>query len=100
MKCLYHLKYAAIFIFFCKEAINNAVKYSDGSLIELHVKETNGEIKFAIIDNGKGFDEISVRKGNGLNNMKNRAKEIGAGFLLKSNPGNGTRIELQYSINP
>ena len=42
---------------FCKEAINNAVKYSEGSTLELSVKESNGMLEFSVTDNGKGFDK-------------------------------------------
>jgi len=56
---------------FCKEAINNAVKYSQGTLLELNVKETGDKLEFSVADNGKGFDAVTVRRGNGLENMQN-----------------------------
>jgi len=82
----------------CKEAINNAVKYSDCSLLQLQVQVTNNTVEFCIKDNGRGFSESGVKKGNGLNNMKQRAGEIGAVLQISSGPGEGTTISLQCRI--
>ena len=51
-----------------------------------------------ISDNGKGFDQQQTTVGNGLKNMKKRAEEIGAQFMINSNPGNGTIIELKVAV--
>ena len=84
---------------FCKEAINNAVKYSNASILELTIQEyDNRRIEVAINDNGKGFDSLLVKKGNGLVNMKLRATDMGGEYLLKSVPGKGTRISLALKI--
>jgi glucose-6-phosphate-specific signal transduction histidine kinase len=50
---------------FCKEAINNAVKYSNGTLLELSIREVDHKLEFSVSDNGKGFDAVMVRRGNG-----------------------------------
>jgi signal transduction histidine kinase len=83
---------------FCKEAINNAVKYSDGSLLELSIREANGKLEFSVNDNGKGFDEAMVRHGNGLENMQKRADEIGARLNIQSKKGEGALIVMQLNI--
>jgi len=84
---------------FCKEAINNAVKYSNASLIELTMKELdNKKIEFLIHDNGKGFDAATVKKGNGLVNMEQRAADINGIFSLQSATGQGTIISLICKI--
>lgn len=84
---------------FCKEAINNAVKYSHASVIELSIREfDNKRIEFSIHDNGKGFDAIAVKKGNGLMNMQQRTRDINGEFSLQSSPGHGTTISLTCKI--
>jgi len=83
---------------FCKEAINNAVKYSNATLLELTVKDVNGKVEFSVRDNGKGFDEVMVRRGNGLENMQKRADEIGAKLLLQSKENEGASVCLQCKI--
>jgi signal transduction histidine kinase len=80
---------------FIKEAINNAVKYSDARLIELSVKVTNNLLEITISDDGKGFDVESVRRGNGLNNMQKRANELGAEHLFQSSISKGTCVTIK-----
>lgn len=79
----------------CKEAINNAVKYSEASLLELSVHHSDHLIEFIVSDNGKGFDIATIKKGNGRVNMQKRADEIGAKLCVKSFPLRGTTISLQ-----
>ncbi len=83
---------------FCKEAINNAVKYSEAGLLELTVKENNQLLEITISDNGKGFDAENVKRGNGLDNMQKRADELGADFRIKSKPSEGCSISLKVKI--
>ncbi|MBL7701771.1 MAG: sensor histidine kinase [Ferruginibacter sp.] len=83
---------------FCKEAINNAVKYSEASLLELTIKENNCLLEIIISDNGKGFDIDTIKRGNGLNNMQKRADELGADFDMQSKPGEGCKISLIIEI--
>jgi signal transduction histidine kinase len=82
-----------------KEAINNAVKYSDATLLKLNIQEIdNKKLEFSLYDNGKGFDETTVKKGNGLINMQQRAEDASAIFSLNTKPGNGTTISLTFKI--
>ena len=95
-----HIKLEArrnIYLFF-KEAINNAVKYSDGSLLELEAKIIQNRIRFSIRDDGKGFDEMTIRRGNGLTNMMKRAEDIGANFRIDAKPNRGVHIEMHYKL--
>ena len=80
---------------FCKEAINNAVKYSNANVLELSLVEHNNKrFEIAVADNGKGFDVATARNGNGLTNMRQRAAEMGAEYRLDTRPGEGTRISI------
>jgi signal transduction histidine kinase len=82
----------------CKEAVNNAVKYSSATTIGLNFKMKDNYILIVIKDNGSGFDIHKTSEGNGLLNMKLRAKEIGGLFFIESDPGKGTAIELKIRI--
>ncbi len=77
-----------------KEAINNAVKYSNASMLELYVKEQDGIIKISLKDDGDGFDMETVSRGNGLNNMEQRAKEMKANCTIESFKEKGTSITV------
>jgi ligand-binding sensor domain-containing protein/signal transduction histidine kinase len=81
-----------------KEAINNAIKYSHSSLLELSAHHFDHVIEFTIKDNGNGFDMATVKKGNGLINMQKRADEAAAILSVQSVPQQGTLITLQCKI--
>jgi signal transduction histidine kinase len=83
----------------CKEAINNAVKYSEASLLKVEIAFANKYIHILIADNGIGFKEQGVSKGNGLINMRNRAKEINAELLIDGGESiKGTTVVLKCKI--
>jgi len=81
-----------------KEAINNMVKYSGADKALFNIKGEKNNLIMLIHDNGKGFDTRQSTTGNGLKNMKKRAEEIGAQFMIDSKPGAGTTIELKIAV--
>jgi len=87
-----------LFLIF-KETINNAAKYSEGSFVDIILLLQEGQLHLTIADNGKGFDPAQVKKGNGLRNMKERAKEINASLEFHSDNSNGTTLKLVMSLH-
>lgn len=81
-----------------KEAINNAVKYSGAEKIEIKALLQNKQLELLVRDHGKGFEQITVRRGNGLDNMKNRAKECSGDLEIISSAGGGTEIKLIMEV--
>lgn len=82
-----------------KEAINNLVKYAEATEAEVRVGITGKQISMIIRDNGKGFDQIHNRGGNGLENMKERAAKWKGLLDIQSVAGTGTSIELTMHLN-
>ncbi|RZK38440.1 MAG: hypothetical protein EOO90_22290 [Pedobacter sp.] len=82
----------------CKEAINNAVKYSNANLLQVKIEFANKHICIEIVDNGSGFTPNSVSKGNGLINMASRANEIKAKLEINGQSGTGTKVSLNCKI--
>jgi ligand-binding sensor domain-containing protein/two-component sensor histidine kinase len=80
-----------------KEAVNNAVKYSEAKNIWVTLKQDAG-FRLQVKDDGKGFNEEEVRKGNGLKNFAVRAAEIKASLEIQSTPGEGTVIHLTCNL--
>lgn len=76
-----------------QEAINNSLKYANATIIAINVKKINATTKITIQDNGSGFDQAVIEKGNGLLNMKKRIEEIQGKFDLTSS-NEGTKIEI------
>lgn len=76
-----------------QEAVNNAIKYANASIISINAKKSNDLTKITIQDNGLGFDQTTIQKGNGLQNMQKRIEEIGGKFSIESS-NEGTKIEI------
>lgn len=79
-----------------KEAINNAVKYSGAENIRFSLSGKKNNYVLRIEDDGVGFDTGAVRNGNGLINIRSRAKEMGGNLSFRSVKGNGTQLELHF----
>jgi signal transduction histidine kinase len=75
-----------------QEAVNNAVKHSNASKIKVSIEEFNKQILIQILDNGKGFNSQEIEKGNGLQSIEKRAKEINASIDFLNQ--NGTQLTL------
>lgn len=76
-----------------QECINNAVKYSCARQIFIKFDSTAMEIS----DNGNGFDIENFKPGYGIQNMKQRAEEMGAEFFISSND-DGTTVRIENII--
>ena len=81
-----------------KEAVNNAVKYSDCSRMDISLHVTEERLMLRIADNGKGFDTRTVERGNGLNNMLKRAADICGELTLSAAPGAGAAVQLSLPL--
>ena len=77
-----------------KEAVNNLVKYSNATYASITLTEKDKRIRLRIRDDGVGFDTSKDFAGNGLKNMKRRADEMQAEFIIDSQSGSGTQIDL------
>lgn len=86
-----------LFLIF-KETINNAAKYSEASKVEIGLHQRDHILEMSIKDNGRGFDEQRIKVGNGLRNLRERAKEIKATLELQSVIGKGTQVVLNIPI--
>ena len=81
-----------------KEAVNNAVKYSEATVVTVKALILNGYFVLSVTDNGKGFYTEMVPTGNGINNMKKRAEEIGGELSIISSMQKGTVIKYTSKI--
>ncbi len=86
-----------LFLLF-KEAINNALKYSKCSELILDIKQIGNELKVSLKDNGIGFNLESETHGNGLINMKERAKAINGNLEIISKLDEGTILNFSGKI--
>ncbi len=86
------------FFLIYKEALNNAAKYSRCSHIDIVIEYNGKTLKMNITDDGRGFDEDFTRKGNGIRNIRERAREMPALLQYFTRPGNGTSVMLDVPL--
>jgi len=81
-----------------KESLNNIAKHAKATKVDIAVTHTDGKLNTAIRDNGIGFNQESVRRGNGLANLKRRAEAIKGSIDVQSISGSGTTVKLSVPI--
>jgi signal transduction histidine kinase/streptogramin lyase len=82
-----------------KESVHNLAKYSQATQAVIQVTLEKHRLILKVIDNGIGFDTGTVMKGNGLHNMKQRAKELQGVLKIDSEIGKGTTIVLSIPLH-
>jgi signal transduction histidine kinase len=82
---------AAVY-FCCLEALQNVQKYAGASKATVRLTEEADELRFQVVDDGKGFDPVIVKKGSGLTNMEDRFQALGGSIQITSAAGRGTTV--------
>ncbi len=75
-----------------KETVNNAVKYSQCKILTISLRRDDNSIRMEITDDGKGFDVEKIKKGNGLDNMSMRVRNMNGKLEITSSEVEGTCI--------
>ena len=84
-----------------QEALTNARKHADPTLVRVAVGRQDGAIRLTVTDNGRGFDAgASGGSGYGLRSMHERAELIGARLAIDSGIQDGTRVTVDLPLNP
>jgi signal transduction histidine kinase len=82
-----------------QEALMNVLKHATARIVTINLRKSGGMIRFAVIDDGKGFlteapPHIQNGTGWGMRIMRERAELIGGFFHVDSAPGSGTTISV------
>jgi signal transduction histidine kinase len=82
------------------ELINNAIRHSGASRIEIELNKHEKFITLQFSDNGRGFDTSSLDSedstGMGLSNIETRVRSVDGVFILESTPGKGTSALIKF----
>jgi len=90
--CLYRI---------AQEGLRNISRHAGATEVTISLVGKNDTIHLTIMDNGRGLgpDRVKGKQGLGLNSMKERAYLIGGDFSIKSQPGQGTVIEVLVPLS-
>jgi PAS domain S-box-containing protein len=74
-----------------QELFNNTVKYAKATQVGVRLRCNSRYIQLAYQDNGIGFNESEVRRGLGLNNIRNRVEMFKGRVRFNAKPGAGSQ---------
>jgi signal transduction histidine kinase len=81
-----------------REALRNAFTHARAHLIEAELTYAERYFRLRIRDDGRGIEPAMLEEGRsghyGLPGMRERGRQIGADFKIRSSVGSGTQIEL------
>ena len=80
----------AALYFVCSEAMTNAVKHSAATLITVRLRRSGDNLEIAIEDDGEGGADI--RRGTGLQGLRDRVEAHGGSLSISSRAGHGTSL--------
>jgi len=80
-----------------QESLSNAVRHSGADSIAVRIGHDQGTTSLVVSDTGSGFDPEHVTQGQGLQNLKERAANIGAELLIDSRSEVGTTVTVNWS---
>ena len=79
-----------------KEAVTNIVKHSCATVCHIHIRRTSTELTMCIRDDGAGFDEKDMDRGNGLKGMRERLEFVNGSLDIQTN--SGTELILKVPL--
>ena len=87
-----------------QEAITNSLKYAHAERICIELDYQERGVAMRIQDDGQGFDLPQLTAANGahfgLLGMHERARQMGARFNVRSQPGQGTEVLVEVPVGP
>lgn len=79
-----------------QEAVSNTLRHAKSTTLEVLLIQRDDFVILRVVDDGVGFDVDKAKAGSyGLNNMYERAVEIGGTFKIISLKNSGTRLEVK-----
>jgi signal transduction histidine kinase len=89
---------AAVY-FTCLEAVQNVLKHAGRrAQVQLRLAVEDGELRFAVADDGAGFTPSPARPGSGLQNMADRLGAVGGHLSVSSAPAHGTVVSGEIPV--
>jgi signal transduction histidine kinase len=84
-----------------QEALTNVRKHARASVVEVDLGIEENVLKVMVTDNGIGIKRnvATLMRGNGLQNMRERALSLQGEISLTSGENSGTKLELTVPIN-
>ena len=64
----------------------------------MRIKKKDGFLIISVEDDGIGFIQNKTTQGIGLKNIENLVNLLHGNFIIKTNPGEGTSISIEFKM--
>jgi signal transduction histidine kinase len=86
-----------------QESLSNALKHAQASKVVIELIFDRRRARLRVTDDGRGFEPqfpLSAESGHfGLLGIKERVEQIEGQLLIRSNPGQGTEVEVSVPVD-
>ncbi len=82
-----------------REALSNAARHGQASQIVVELVFAPDELDLIVIDDGIGIADAPAHTGEGLRNMRERARRLGGRAEIGRIAGRGTRVALEIPLD-
>ncbi|GAB2774667.1 hypothetical protein GCM10027175_10750 [Hymenobacter latericoloratus] len=83
-----------------QELLNNVLKHAQARQVLVQLMRHHHDVQLVVEDDGRGFDPNGTRMGVGLRSMQARADYLGGTLDVRSGPGQGTAVSLDFRVPP
>jgi signal transduction histidine kinase len=83
-----------------QEALTNVVRHAGASRVDIQVRQADGAVTVAVVDNGNGLVRMGQRESWGIAGMHERARHCGAELKMIPMPAQGTTVALRLPWPP
>jgi signal transduction histidine kinase len=81
------------------EGLQNVAKYAGAAGVDVRLREEDGWLSFAVVDDGAGFDPAEIGYGTGLQGIADRLSAIDGAFEIRSAVGAGTTLAGRVPVH-
>ncbi|MGZ8605952.1 MAG: sensor histidine kinase [Actinomycetota bacterium] len=81
-----------------REALSNVGRHSGAATCRVSLLQHDGVALLEVDDDGSGFDPETVRRGDGLTNLEQRATALGGSAAIESVPTQGTTVRIRLPL--
>ena len=92
-----HVRHELVMAF--KEALQNVVKHAGATEVQITIGVQDSNFMVVVADNGIGLPAVpGPRRGDGLENMKNRLASLGGSCEFRTRSGGGTQVVFRMPL--
>lgn len=82
-----------------QEQVNNIIRHAEADKMQIWLQLDAEHITLTIIDNGKGFNPATTKKGQGFNNIANRTALFNGKAEIEAMPGKGCSLTVVIPVS-